>query len=481
MLFKHLKTRFNLFGFLSLLTIGFSHSLPASSEPQVLSVPGGQVSEIKKLIPDADILGVNQSAQTVQIRVSPEQAILILDQFKQSILQKTHSLISESVAGYKTPEQVVQILENLSAQYSEIVTMREFGRSTENRPLYLIELSTRSENKSSKPVILFNGMHHARELMTTEVILDIASYLTSHYASDSEVQQWLDQYRIVLVPQVNPDGNQKVHDSDRWWRKNTWKKNGRVWGVDLNRNYPSLWNACNGSSGSVFAQDYRGPEPGSEPETQAMMALVTDIQPVFNISYHSYSELIIYPFGCESQENRSSALYKNIATAMADQVIDDQGRTGTYSIGTAPELLYEADGTDLDYQWAEHNVMAFTLEVNSSSQGFQPDYQRWRDKTVQAQRGGWMELIRQMQSGGVQARIQNPEVTGYRIKFKTAQAYKSWDPERHKAQKLRNGTFLYQILPDGEYQLILYGKTGKLSSHPFKVSAAITDLGEIEI
>ena len=63
------------------------------------------------------------------------------------------------------------------------------------------------------------------------------------------------------------------------WRKNTRDNNGSGGfdsgdGVDINRNYPYKWGSCNGSSGSTWAQDYRGTAPASEPETQVMMDLV---------------------------------------------------------------------------------------------------------------------------------------------------------------------------------------------------------------
>src|SRR5690606_23752947 len=92
----------------------------------------------------------------------------------------------------------------------------------------------------------------------------------------------------------NVDGNNKMWDRNFMWRKNT--RNGH--GVDINRNYPTGWKSCNGSSSWPSAQDYRGSGPASEPETLAMMNFVASIKPVFNISYHSYSEIVIYPFGC---------------------------------------------------------------------------------------------------------------------------------------------------------------------------------------
>src|SRR5690606_31153250 len=119
----------------------------------------------------------------------------------------------------------------------------------------------------TKPVVYFNAMHHAREVMTAEVALDIIKTLTEGASDNAEIVGWLEKYRIVVLPQVNPDGNQIVHTTDNMWRKNAQGNTSSTWGVDLNRNYPAYFNHCDGSSGSKNSQTYRGTHAASEPET----------------------------------------------------------------------------------------------------------------------------------------------------------------------------------------------------------------------
>jgi len=59
-----------------------------------------------------------------------------------------------------------------------------------------------------------------------------------------------DGVNVAIVPVLNPDG---------WLVESRWNARN----VDLNRNFPWRWSTSDG-----------GPEPGSEPETQAAMALV---------------------------------------------------------------------------------------------------------------------------------------------------------------------------------------------------------------
>src|SRR5690606_35297117 len=129
-------------------------------------------------------------------------------------------------------------------------------------------------------------------------------------------------------------------------------------GVDLNRNYPKGWGSCNGSSGSRTSDTYRGEAPASEPETQAMMKLIQKIRPVFDISYHSYSELVLYPFGCRGQKTQTEEVVAKIGREM--------GTLLKYEPGTPWEILYSADGGDIDWMYDEYQVIPYVIEINST-------------------------------------------------------------------------------------------------------------------
>ena len=65
-------------------------------------------------------------------------------------------------------------------------------------------------------------------------------------------------------------------------------------GADLNRNFEFDWNDTNGkgSSGNQCNETYRGPSGGSEPETQAVLALVEEAAPALILDLHAPLELI---------------------------------------------------------------------------------------------------------------------------------------------------------------------------------------------
>lgn len=297
---------------------------------------------------------------------------------------------------YKTSSEVAELLQSYASKYPQLTTLTTFGKSVEGRDLQVLKITN---GKGVKPTILFNAMHHAREVMTTEVVLDIADYLLSNYGKDPKVTQWVNNFEIYVVPMFNVDGNNKVWHEDNMWRKNT---RGRF-GVDLNRNYPYGWNSCDGSSPYEMSQDYHGPSAGSEPETQALMKLVSEVRPVFDISFHSFSELVIYPYGCGDHTEQKDVV-EPIGSKIASLLPRDDGR-GTYSAGTPPDLLYAADGGDIDWMYHEYNVLPYVIELNSARLGFQPNYNQWRDKTVNKLRPAWMYLLERMEGPSIEGQI----------------------------------------------------------------------------
>jgi len=434
-----------------------------------------------QLLKNMDVLGVNLKQHWAEVSVTSDE-LLTLQASNLPVRIADHQIqaFADAGDGYLNPDQVVKLLGDIHVQYPQMTRLFEAGKTHRNRPIMALEISAHVGDPS-KPVILFNGMHHAREVMTTEIVMDIAKVLTENDGKDAEVTNWLDHYRIVLVPQVNPDGNALVTSGQSMWRKNAYELKGHVVGVDLNRNYPAYWNYCQGSSSSPSSDTYRGPSAGSEPETQTMMTLVGTLKPVADISYHSYSELIIYPFGCTSIKNPSKDLFKSIGQSMNAMIRDDNNKLNSYAIGTAPELLYEADGSDLDWQWKEHGVFAYTIEVNANS--FHPNYNAWRNVTVERQQGGWQALLRRMMKSGFRAHVVTDKPNDLSYSLKKVEglqkiAFDADNPNRTFTLRSNDG-LLYQLTEKGRYELTFYVRNQPVKTMVINVGDELVDLGDV--
>jgi hypothetical protein len=226
------------------------------------------------------------------------------------------------------------------------------------------------------------------------------------------------------------------------------------------------------------------------------MQAVERFRPSVAISYHSFSELIIFPYGCSNVTNPSRTLFASLAGAMNQSIKSDRGTTGSYDVGTAPELLYNADGSDLDWQWDTYGVYAFTIEINSSLRGFQPEYEAWRNQTVQNQSGGWRALIRQMDGPGVSGRFELFESAGdatawkeytYTLEWQApdqAGTQAAWQPfaiqdgTKHFPLRDATGSF-FQILLPGTYRMRFWTRDERLAERTFSVGSSHVALGVV--
>ncbi len=314
------------------------------------------------------------------------------------ILSRREALSPDS--RYKQYSHVVSFLKEIERRYPQLAKVYVIGHSVEGKEILAIHLTDQARRSTEKESVLFDSMHHAREIMTPEVTVDIVNYLTQASQRDQRVSKWLSRYNIWVVPMVNPDGNDRVWNTNSMWRKNT----RGDYGVDINRNYPYDWAACGGSSGSQYSETYRGAAPASEPETQAILNLAARIKPKFSISYHSYSELVIYPYGCDPKRVPAgdAAIYHQVGKELAEKLVKDSGAAG-YKVGTAYDLLYNVDGGSIDWLYATTKTMAFVIEVNSTSAGFHPPFSL-RDPTVLRQRAGWQYILDRMEGPSLPSR-----------------------------------------------------------------------------
>lgn len=259
------------------------------------------------------------------------------------------------------------------------------GTLFEGQQQWAVHITKDVAQPNLRPRFLLDAQHHAREVMTPEIAMDMIDRLTYGYAGDPQVRRWVDNIDIWIVPIVNPDGAAYVFSTDTSWRRNRHPSCA----VDNNRNYPFMWAGCNGSSGSCSSDTHRGVSPGSEPETQGVLNLTADKRPMYALSYHSYGEYIMYSYGC-SDPNERSAL-DAIAQELNSKLEKDDGLKGGWKTGPIFSTIYSADGGSVDAQYGLHGAYAFVIEVNTG--GFQPDYDTWRNVTVNRQRTAWQYFL----------------------------------------------------------------------------------------
>lgn len=191
--------------------------------------------------------------------------------------------------------------------------------------------------------------------MTVEYL---AYQLIAGYGKNKNVTTFLDDYDFYLLPIVNPDGFVYTQTNDRLWRKNrappppgSNNTSDACWGVDLNRNWPHEWIGP-GSSNNSCTQTYRGPSPGSEPEMSGMQHFADKLADSNGlklfIDWHSYSQLILSPYGysCEAIADTNDE-HVDLMAATAEAIKAVEGTE--YVSGPTCQTIYATNGGSSDY------------------------------------------------------------------------------------------------------------------------------------
>jgi murein tripeptide amidase MpaA len=250
----------------------------------------------------------------------------------------------------------------LQQKYPNIVKVFDIGDSLEKRNIYALKISDNVGLEEDEAEVLFLGCHHAREWISVEVPYLLGKYLAENYASDPDVRRLVDQSEVWIVPLVNPDGLEYTIHVYRYWRKNRRDNGNGNWGVDLNRNYGYRWGADNiGSSSNAASAVYRGTAPFSEPETQAVRDLFLKKNFQAMISYHSFSQVILYPWGYTRLPTEKDAELEEIAAQMSARIEEVNGRI--YPYGASGQSLYLTNGDTTDWTFGISGIPSFTIEL----------------------------------------------------------------------------------------------------------------------
>ena len=304
-----------------------------------------------------------------------------IEEFYKSRLIQNYSIRDfdyGSMGGYYTFDEIEQNLDELSSLYPNLISEKiSIGQSLEGRNIWAIKVSDNPNIDENEPQALYTGLHHSREPMSYMNLFYFMHWLGENYNSDLLAQHLVNNREIWFIPAINPDGlvyNQSIAPSGGGMqRKNTRDTcSGTPIGVDLNRNYGYLWGYDNdGSSPDGCSETYRGTSPFSEPETQAVRDFVNQHNFKINFNYHSYSDLLIYPFGYEYENN---APQEDIDIFI--EYGEDMVQYNDYVLGTGPDLLYPVNGDACDWMYGEAGIFSYTPEIGGNSDGFWPATQR---------------------------------------------------------------------------------------------------------
>lgn len=352
---------------------------------QLIRIPRDSVTDT--ILGSAEIVG-GQPGEYLDI-IYPSEMRKILDENQVSyevLIDDLDDVSTVHIDQYHSFEEMETILQTVAETYPQITKLESIGTSYENNDIWCLEITDNPGVDEQEPGVLFMGLHHAREWPTIEICLQLIETLTASYQTDPFISDLVDNCRVWIVPCVNPDGYIYDHDENGgslWWRKNRhYFEEFDTYGVDLNRNYGG---SCNGNPVGMWGSTgmshypsndiYCGPRPFSEVETQIIKDLFLSRDICATITWHTYSELVMWPWGYDGNDKTPDDEYMaEIGTEIASRITSQDG-SGTYT-PTQSAGLYPVTGDTTDWAYGYYQyvlgkpLFPYTIEA---CQSFHPD------------------------------------------------------------------------------------------------------------
>lgn len=253
---------------------------------------------------------------------------------------------------YHSIDEGATELEAYATNYPEICHRESLGKTHEGRDIWAVRIGKNPDNKDLPRMLIF-GLVHAREWISAELPFYTIKQLLEGYGTNPELTELVDTRVIWVIPITNPDGLEYSQKQSRMWRKNRNPNGSWSTGVDVNRNFEVGWGTGSSSWGS--SDVYRGPHHGSENETKALLQLMERERFHVSLCFHSYSEIILHPWGQSEDDPPHLDVYKHHSEKMK--------AFNGYRHGPVAQVLYLAGGATDDTFFAKYGCWSWTFEL----------------------------------------------------------------------------------------------------------------------
>uniref|UniRef100_A0A8C2GC85 Carboxypeptidase A2-like n=1 Tax=Cyprinus carpio TaxID=7962 RepID=A0A8C2GC85_CYPCA len=327
----------------------------STERPVDIRVPHSSLNAVKVF------LKKNNIPFTVMINNVQE----LLDREKAEMVSNAkmeRSTKSFNFAAYHDLETIYSFMDTLVASHPNLITKVHIGNSYEKRPMYALKFSTGGVNR---PAIWVDAGIHSREWVTQASAVWIANKIASNYGVDPSVTSLLGQMDIYLMIVTNPDGYVFTHTNNRMWRKTRSVKSGSSCrGVDPNRNWDAGFGGP-GASKDPCSDSYHGPYAHSEVEVKNVVDLIMGHGNFKSfISVHSYSQLLMYPYGYTCTDIPDMSELHSVGTAAIKELTSLYNTR--YQVGSICKIIYQASGGSIDWTYDIGIKYSFAFELRDT-------------------------------------------------------------------------------------------------------------------
>ncbi|NXE15489.1 CBPA2 Carboxypeptidase, partial [Lophotis ruficrista] len=337
------------------LQLDFWINPSTSALPVDVRIPANSIQAVKAFL----------ESYGIEYSILIEDLQIVLDKEKQDMAYNQQRERGSNVFNYGTYHPLDSIyaeLDHLVSEYSSLVSKLQIGESYEKRPLYVLKFSTGGSNR---PAIWIDAGIHSREWVTQASALWTAKKIASDYGKDPSITSLLNKMDIFLLAVLNPDGYVFTHTTNRMWRKTRSKNQGSLCvGVDPNRNWDAGFGGP-GASNNPCSESYHGPRANSEVEVKSVVDFIKNhgnIQAFLTL--HSYSQLLMYPYGYKCTGPADYAELDALGRAAASSIQSLYGTT--FTVGSICTTIYQASGGSIDWSYDYGIKYSFAFELRDT-------------------------------------------------------------------------------------------------------------------
>lgn len=247
----------------------------------------------------------------------------------------TEIIVDKDPAMY-TYEDMEHDMKLWEKAFPQLVKVNSLGKTYDGREIYDMVIG----DINSANHIMINGGIHAREYMTSQLVMKQAAGFLQNPEQNAP---YLENTALHVIPMINPDGivisqfgperlnNQETKDliqviaqldgaSDMTSYYRRWKSNAQ--GIDVNRNFDALWEDYNDHLGHPSADHYKGESVGCVPEAAALIQLTNQYNFVRTVSYHTQGGVIYWYFGQQGELKDKTESFAQEVSAVTGYPLD---------------------------------------------------------------------------------------------------------------------------------------------------------------
>ncbi|XP_023336204.1 carboxypeptidase D [Eurytemora carolleeae] len=260
------------------------------------------------------------------------------------------------------------MLKDLVRENPDLVQLLEVGFSVKGQPILGVSVTSGVLNRTRlRPMVKYIGNIHGNEPVGRELLVHLLQVLVRGYRQrEPRIFNLLEHTNITIIPTMNPDGFDRSKEGKcfggdyKTGRYNEGRK-------DLNRDFPT-WRDTNKS----LNQNMKG----RQPETKALMKLITSEPWVLSANFHGGAVVASYPYDdyrstrqSGVSKSRDHSFFKHLAETYANnhQTMRDNSKCRSWNFKngvTNGADWYALVGGMQDFNYLFSNGMEITLEVS---------------------------------------------------------------------------------------------------------------------